>query len=162
MSDVDVVAGILVTELEAGAAHARIVAKEIMNRLFGAGASDVDEPLEEATVLDGHCSACGQTVIDFGTLSYDRDRAEIRYKGKRCSSMTGKESALFEYFLAKRGVAARKESILDHLYQLDPGRQPEIKIIDVFVCKLRAKIKPLGLEIATVWGKGYYLKEPLP
>ncbi|MER9912667.1 winged helix-turn-helix domain-containing protein [Mesorhizobium sp. M0050] len=47
-------------------------------------------------------------------------------------------------------------SLLTRLYQLKTD-EPELKIIDVFVCKLRKKLKPLGVEIQTVWGQGYRL-----
>lgn len=48
--------------------------------------------------------------------------------------------------------------ILDALYGHKPGGdEPEMKIVDVYVCKARAKLKPFGVEISTKWGSGYYL-----
>ena len=49
---------------------------------------------------------------------------------------------------------------LNHLYGgMD---EPELKIIDVFICKLRKKLAQAGADnlIATVWGRGYVLREP--
>jgi hypothetical protein len=42
--------------------------------------------------------------------------------------------------------------------------EPELKIIDVFVCKLRKKLSmACGGEnyIETVWGRGYVLRDPV-
>ena len=55
-----------------------------------------------------------------------------------------------------------KEAFLNHLYGgMD---EPEVKIIDVFICKLRKKLAQAGADnlIATVWGRGYVLREPKP
>lgn len=34
---------------------------------------------------------------------------------------------------------------------------PEMKILDVFMCKIRKKLEPIGLHVTTVWGRGWYL-----
>ncbi|WP_020179671.1 winged helix-turn-helix domain-containing protein [Methylopila sp. M107] len=57
-------------------------------------------------------------------------------------------------FLLKRPMAS-KDEILSALYSLRPDDPPAVKIVDVFVCKIRKKIKPFGVEIETVWGQGY-------
>jgi hypothetical protein len=49
-----------------------------------------------------------------------------------------------------------KENILDLLYAGMPN-QPDMKIIDVFICKARAKLTPLGIELTTIWGRGYMM-----
>lgn len=54
-----------------------------------------------------------------------------------------------------------KETALDHLYQLDPDGEAEMKIVDVLICKIRKKVEPLGLRIYTQWGKGYALAAPV-
>lgn len=69
--------------------------------------------------------------------------------------LTSTEARLFAH-LVTRDVAT-KESIMTALYSDRPDDDPEKKIVDVFVCKIRAKVKPFGVEIATVWGKGYAL-----
>jgi two-component system cell cycle response regulator CtrA len=59
--------------------------------------------------------------------------------------------------LARRpGNVITKENILDLLYAGMPD-QPDMKIIDVFICKARAKLTPLGIELTTVWGRGYMM-----
>ena len=56
-----------------------------------------------------------------------------------------------------------ERDFLNHLY--GGMVEPELKIIDVFVCKLRKKLVEATGEdscIQTVWGRGYVLKDPLP
>jgi len=53
-----------------------------------------------------------------------------------------------------------KEAFLNHLY--GGVDEPEAKIIDVFVCKLRKKLAQAGADnmIGTEWGRGYFIREP--
>ena len=69
--------------------------------------------------------------------------------------LTGKEGQLLALLL--KGRLLGKDQILLHIYSDRPDSPPEIKIIDVFVCKLRKKIKPFGVLITTVWGRGYQM-----
>jgi two-component system cell cycle response regulator CtrA len=69
--------------------------------------------------------------------------------------LTGKEYACLEFLATRRGMTVTKEMFLSHLYG---GRdEPEMKIIDVFICKLRRKLTEAGAPpvIETVWGRGY-------
>ena len=69
--------------------------------------------------------------------------------------LTGKEYACLEFLATRRGTTVTKEMFLAHLYG---GRdEPEMKIIDVFICKLRRKLTNAGAPavIETVWGRGY-------
>jgi two-component system cell cycle response regulator CtrA len=69
--------------------------------------------------------------------------------------LTGKEYACLEFLATRRGMTVTKEMFLAHLYG---GRdEPEMKIIDVFICKLRRKLSDAGAAgiIETVWGRGY-------
>lgn len=69
--------------------------------------------------------------------------------------LTCSENRVFGTLMARD--LATKEAILAALYR-DVGKdEAEIKIVDVFVCKLRKKIKPFGIEVHTRWGEGYYL-----
>ena len=74
--------------------------------------------------------------------------------------LTSKEYALLELLGMRKGTTINKEQFLNHLYGgMD---EPEMKIIDVFLCKIRRKIEKLseGEEyIETVWGRGYILKD---
>lgn len=67
--------------------------------------------------------------------------------------LTGAETKVFGRLL--KGGAVTKDALMACLYR-DVGRdEVEIKIVDVFVCKLRKKLKPFGLTIETIWGVGY-------
>jgi two-component system cell cycle response regulator CtrA len=71
--------------------------------------------------------------------------------------LTGKEYACLEFLATRRGMTVTKEMFLAHLYG---GRdEPEMKIIDVFICKLRRKLSEAGAPpvIETVWGRGYMI-----
>jgi two-component system cell cycle response regulator CtrA len=61
----------------------------------------------------------------------------------------------------RKGTTLTKEMFLNHLYGgMD---EPELKIIDVFICKLRKKLANASRGknyIETVWGRGYVLREP--
>ena len=70
---------------------------------------------------------------------------------------------MLELLSLRKGTTLTKEMFLNHLYGgMD---EPELKIIDVFICKLRKKlaIASNGRNyIETVWGRGYVLREPSP
>ena len=76
-------------------------------------------------------------------------------------NLTGKEYAILELLALRKGATLTKEMFLNHLYGgMD---EPELKIIDVFICKLRRKLgEALGDDsiIETVWGRGYVLRDP--
>jgi two-component system cell cycle response regulator CtrA len=97
-----------------------------------------------------------QSVITAGPLSVDLDSKMARVNGQPVR-FTGKEFSMLELLVLRRGVTLTKEAFLNHLYGgMD---EPELKIIDVFICKLRRKLADAGAEglIRTVWGRGYYI-----
>ena len=75
--------------------------------------------------------------------------------------LTGKEYGILELLSLRKGTTLTKEMFLNHLYGgMD---EPELKIIDVFVCKLRKKLTAStggDSYIETVWGRGYVLRDP--
>ena len=76
--------------------------------------------------------------------------------------LTGKEYAILELLTLRKGTIVTREMLLNHLY--GGTDEPELKIIDVFVCKLRKKLaQAAGGDhyIETVWGRGYILHEPM-
>ena len=74
--------------------------------------------------------------------------------------LTSKEYAILELLALKKGSVLAKETFLNHIYGgMD---EPELKIVDVFICKLRRKMADLsgGMNfIETVWGRGYTLRD---
>ena len=75
--------------------------------------------------------------------------------------LTGKEYGILELLSLRKGTTLTKEMFLNHLYNgID---EPELKIIDVFICKLRKKSSGAANGenyIETVWGRGYVLRDP--
>jgi two-component system cell cycle response regulator CtrA len=94
-----------------------------------------------------------------GPLELDIDSREVAVGGQAVH-LTGKEFSILELLMLRKGVVLTKEAFLNHLYGgMD---EPEVKIIDVFICKLRKKLAASGGDnlIGTVWGRGYVLREP--
>ncbi len=101
-----------------------------------------------------------ESVIKTGKLVVNLDTRSIEISGRRLH-VTGKEYSILELLSLRKGTTLTKEMFLDHLYGgID---EPELKIIDVFICKLRKKIAVATGDhhyIETVWGRGYVLKDP--
>ena len=99
-------------------------------------------------------------VINTGRLSLNLNTHRVEVDGKRVH-LTTKEYAILEILSLRKGTTTNKVMLLEHLY--DGLAEPEMKIIDVFICKLRKKLGKLtGGEsyIETVRGHGYRLRDP--
>ena len=103
-----------------------------------------------------------ESVIRTGKLMVNLDTRSVEVDNKPLH-LTSKEYGIMELLSLRKGSTLTKEMFLNHLYSgVD---EPELKIIDVFVCKLRKKLQDAsGGEnyIETVWGRGYVLKDPEP
>ena len=101
-----------------------------------------------------------QSVIRTGKLAVNLDAKTVEVDGARVH-LTGKEYAMLELLSLRKGTTLTKEMFLNHLYGgMD---EPELKIIDVFICKLRKKLSHACAGenyIETVWGRGYVLRDP--
>ena len=100
-----------------------------------------------------------EPIVRVGKMAIDLNKKIVTVDGKLLD-LTGKEYALMELLALKKGSTVSKEQFLNHLY--DGMDEPEMKIIDVFLCKIRRKIQKLsGGEdyIKTVWGRGYILDD---
>jgi len=100
-----------------------------------------------------------ESVIRFDKVSINLDTRIVEVGGTPVH-LTNKEYAILELLAMRKGTVLTKEMFLNHLYNgMD---EPEIKIIDVFVCKLRKKLADAAdgtNYIETVWGRGYMLKD---
>lgn len=134
---------------------------------LGYGADDyLTKPFDKAELLariqavvrrsKGHPNS----VIKTGDVEIDIDTQTVTVKGKTLH-LTGKEYGIMELLSLRKGATLNKDQFLNHLYGgID---EPELKIIDVFICKLRKKLeKASGGKnyIETVWGRGYVLRDP--
>jgi two-component system, cell cycle response regulator CtrA len=103
-----------------------------------------------------HCESTirtGKLVVNLDTRKVSVDDHPVH--------LTGKEYGILELLSLRKSATLTKEMFLDHLYRgMD---EPELKIIDVFVCKLRKKLAQAtggNHYIETVWGRGYRLRDP--
>jgi two-component system, cell cycle response regulator CtrA len=113
-------------------------------------------PLDVPMAAEGHC----ESTIRTGKLLVDLEARIVSVDDKPVH-LTGKEYGILELLCLRKGTTLTKEMILNHLY--GGLHEPELKIIDVFVCKLRKKLaQATGGKhyIETVWGRGYVLREP--
>jgi two-component system cell cycle response regulator CtrA len=133
---------------------------------FGLGADDyivkpfdAQELIARIQAIVRRSKGYSRSVLTVGSLSLDLSAREVTVQG-RPVHLTGKEYAILELLTLRKGIVLTKEAFLNHLYGgMD---EPEVKIIDVFICKLRKKLAQAGAEelIGTVWGRGYVLREP--
>jgi len=102
-----------------------------------------------------------QSIIKTGDIAVNLDAKTVEVGGHRVH-LTGKEYQMLELLSLRKGTTLTKEMFLNHLYGgMD---EPELKIIDVFICKLRKKLASAtggDHHIETVWGRGYVLRDPV-
>ncbi len=101
------------------------------------------------------------SIIRAGKLKVNLDARSVEVNNQPLH-LTGKEYAILELLSLRKGATLTKEMFLNHLYG---GRdEPQFKIIDVFICKLRKKLSAAtggDNYIETVWGRGYVLRDPV-
>lgn len=134
---------------------------------LGFGADDyLTKPFDKAELIarihaivrrsKGH----SESVIRTGKLTVNLDTRTVEVDGQPLH-LTGKEYGILELLSLRKGTTLTKEMFLNHLYGgMD---EPELKIIDVFICKLRKKLSTATNGenyIETVWGRGYVLRDP--
>lgn len=137
-------------------------------RGFGFGADDYltkpfhrEELVARIHAIIRRSKGHSQSVISTGRIDFNLDTKTVEVEGKTVH-LTGKEYQMLELLSLRKGTTLTKEMFLNHLYGgMD---EPELKIIDVFICKLRKKLCEATGEdtnIETVWGRGYVLKDPI-
>jgi DNA-binding winged helix-turn-helix (wHTH) protein len=96
----------------------------------------------------------GGRRITLGRIAVDTGEMQL-FVGGRSVRLTGKEFATIEALALRPGATITKETIYRRLYPA--ADDVELKIVDVFICKIRNKLRPFGCEaqIETVWGRGY-------
>jgi two-component system cell cycle response regulator CtrA len=107
------------------------------------------------------CQAQSQATIRTGRLVVNLETHVVSVDDQPVH-LTGKEYEILELLSLRKGITVAKEMFLNHLYE--GMNEPRLKIIDVFVCKLRKKLaQATGGEhyIETVWGRGYALRDPV-
>ena len=118
---------------------------------------DAGEMRARVTAVVRRNKGHSQSLLQVGDLSLSLETREVSFNNTPIH-LSGKESAVLELLMLRKGLVITKEMLLNHLYGgMD---EPEMKIIDVFVCKLRKRLERAGLMnvIETVWGRGYTLR----
>ncbi|WOI57024.1 response regulator transcription factor CtrA [Palleronia sp. LCG004] len=134
---------------------------------FGFGADDYltkpfhrEELVARIHAIIRRSKGHSQSVISTGKIVVNLDAKSVETDGQQIH-LTGKEYQMLELLSLRKGTTLTKEMFLNHLYGgMD---EPELKIIDVFICKLRKKLsQATGGDnyIETVWGRGYVLRDP--
>ncbi|MCW1932785.1 response regulator transcription factor CtrA [Pararhodobacter zhoushanensis] len=135
---------------------------------FGHGADDFmtkpfhrDELVARIHAIIRRSQGHAQAIIHTGRISVNLDAKTVDVEGTAVH-LTGKEYQMLELLSLRKGTTLTKEMFLNHLYGgMD---EPELKIIDVFICKLRKKLTEAtggDNHIETVWGRGYVLRDPV-
>ncbi|SHE67467.1 two component transcriptional regulator, winged helix family [Ruegeria intermedia] len=134
---------------------------------FGFGADDYltkpfhrEELVARIHAIIRRSKGHSQSIIRTGKIAVNLDAKTVEVDGQAVH-LTGKEYQMLELLSLRKGTTLTKEMFLNHLYGgMD---EPELKIIDVFICKLRKKLSnATGGDnyIETVWGRGYVLRDP--
>ena len=136
---------------------------------FGFGADDYltkpfhrEELIARIHAIIRRSKGHAQSIIRTGDIEVNLDAKTVEVE-QQAVHLTGKEYQMLELLSLRKGTTLTKEMFLNHLYGgMD---EPELKIIDVFICKLRKKLsQATGGQnyIETVWGRGYVLRDPSP
>jgi two-component system cell cycle response regulator CtrA len=134
-------------------------------KALAAGADDVveqgtdrDELIARMRAIVRRTRGHGQSRLQVGALALDIDQQMVTANGQHVH-FTAKEFALLQLLMLRKNMVMTKDAILTNLYGgMD---EPDIKIIDVFVCKIRNKLAKVGIAdaISTVWGRGYTVRD---
>jgi two-component system cell cycle response regulator CtrA len=136
---------------------------------FGFGADDYmtkpfhrEELVARIHAIIRRSKGHAQSIIKTGVIAVNLDAKTVEVESSPVH-LTGKEYQMLELLSLRKGTTLTKEMFLNHLYGgMD---EPELKIIDVFICKLRKKLSEAtggDNHIETVWGRGYVLRDPEP
>ncbi|WP_439392593.1 response regulator transcription factor [Bradyrhizobium sp. PMVTL-01] len=144
-------------------------APELVARSLSRGADDYtsspfhrDEMVARIHAVVRRSKGHAASTIQTGSMLLNLDTRTVSVDGQSVP-LTGKEYQMLELLSLRKGTTLTKEMFLNHLYGgMD---EPELKIIDVFICKLRKKLSRAGLEagdvVRTIWGRGYMLEDPV-
>ena len=120
---------------------------------------DLDEVLARVRAVVRRSQGHANSILRLGPVELSLDRREVRIHGTQLH-LSRREFGVLELLFLKQGVILNKTAFLNHLYC--GMEEPEMKTIDVIICRLRKKLATAGVPtlIDTVWGCGYILRDP--
>jgi two-component system, cell cycle response regulator CtrA len=126
---------------------------------FLSGPCDMDELLARMRAIVRRAMGHTNSSLRFGNVEINMNSRDVRVDGARLS-LSRREYSVLELLFLRQGTILTKGTFLNHLYC--GTEEPEMKTIDVIVCRLRKKLAAAGVPtlIDTVWGSGYILREP--
>ena len=133
-------------------------------KAFAAGADDyackpfdLQELQARVMAIVRRSKGYSQPMLRVGSVQLNLETRDATVNGEQMP-LTNKEYAILELLMIRKGMVLSKEAFLNHIYGgMD---EPDPKIVDVFICKLRRKLAAAGAQsvIETVWGRGYTVK----
>lgn len=120
---------------------------------------DTNELIARIQAILRRSGGFSSSVTQVGDLVMDMNTQAVTVSGQPVH-LTNKEFSILKLLMLRKNITLTKEILLDNLY--GGQDEPDIKIIDVFICKLRKKLHDAGAKklISTIWGRGYILKTP--
>ena len=106
----------------------------------------------------GTCPTCGQSLNGDKGITVDEETGSVIVDGE-VIILTRKPSLVLGGIVKCSPRIASKAYLMDYVYGLETDNEPHIKIIDVYISKIRPQIKHTRFKIETVWGYGYKLVE---
>jgi two-component system cell cycle response regulator CtrA len=139
-------------------ARIRVQALDLGADDFLSGPCDIDELLARMRAIVRRTLGHTNSSLCFGGVELNMNSRDVRVNGTRLS-LSRREYSVLELLFLRQGMILTKGTFLNHLYC--GVEEPEMKTIDVIVCRLRKKLAAAGVPtlIDTVWGSGYILRE---
>jgi two-component system cell cycle response regulator CtrA len=140
-------------------AGVRVQALDLGADDFLSGPCDMEELLARMRAIVRRMLGHTNSSLRFGNVEINMNSRDVRVNGTRLS-LSRREYSVLELLFLRQGTILTKGTFLNHLYC--GTEEPEMKTIDVIVCRLRKKLAAAGVPtlIDTVWGSGYILREP--
>jgi two-component system cell cycle response regulator CtrA len=124
---------------------------------------DMRELVARIRAISRRSQGHAASVIEIGRLRIDIDNKRAETVDGKVVPLTVREFAIVEVLALRKNSTVTKETLMSQLYSSEVDEEPEQKIIDVFVHKIRKKLEAATGEqcIETVWGRGYAMKDPV-
>ena len=141
------------------AAHVRAQVLDLGADDVLSGLCDMDELLARMRAIVRRSLGHTNSSLRLGNVELNMKSRDVRVNGA-CLPLSRREYSVLELLFLRQGTILTKGTFLNHLYC--GVEEPEMKSIDVIVCRLRKKLAAAGVPalIDTVWGSGYILREP--